>query len=129
MTGCLPRQATMDRPSGGWPEPPAARPCDSRPLTVAFGNHPFLTISDPPSRPTKLRIIRATVAEGILAHPTGGAFACALARDCGESTVVTDSDGTARCSHAEPPGATERKHLTLDASHPPPTLPPEVSPW
>ena len=68
------------------------------------------------------------IAEGILAHPTGGAFACALARDCGDSAVVTDSDETARRSHAEPPGASRRRRLTL-GSYPPPTLLPEVSPW
>src|SRR6266403_4363854 len=42
------------------------------------------------------------IAEGILAHPTGGAFACALATDCGESALVMNSHETARRSHAEP---------------------------
>src|SRR5438093_10426281 len=53
------------------------------------------------------------IAEGILAHPTGGAFACALATDCGQSALVTNSDETARHSHAEPPGASRRRRLTL----------------
>src|SRR6266403_2486163 len=52
------------------------------------------------------------IAEGILAHPTGGAFACALATDCGESALVMNCHETARRSHPDRAGATERRCLT-----------------
>src|SRR5437667_11867447 len=46
------------------------------------------------------------IAEGILAHPTGGAFACALARQCTER--ATDSAENARRSRPGRAAASQR---------------------
>src|SRR5438128_7414152 len=59
----------------------------------------------------ELSNISAVPRGGDFGEPVRKAFACALASNCTRSAVVTDSDETARRSHAEPPGAVAAKVL------------------
>jgi hypothetical protein len=72
-------------------------------LHSVFHKHPYLTDAGPALSTREIANNLTAIAEGFLAHPTGGAFACTLTTDCGESALPTDSDENARGSHPEPP--------------------------
>src|SRR5438128_10245372 len=65
----------------------------------------------------ELSNISAVPRGGDFGEPVRKAFACALASNCTRSAVVTDSDETARRSHAEPPGAVAAKVLGVTNLH------------